>query len=167
MLFTLIINQGANNYISMENKNVRLMKTIPVNLYKQLFIKVIIPFILSSASLFVSILVLAITQVISITTAIFGFILSITLLAIFEIVSLFEELKVKRNQPRSTTFSTLYSYLLPLVYFASTLLLSYIGVNVFLVYLIALVAILLTSLPYIIKIKERIARMFIELEIVN
>ena len=55
MLFTLIINQGANNYISMENKNVRLMKTIPVNLYKQLFIKVIIPFILSSASLFVSI----------------------------------------------------------------------------------------------------------------
>ena len=167
MLFTLIINQGANNYISMENKNVRLMKTIPVNLYKQLFIKVIIPFILSSASLFVSILVLAITQVISITTAIFGFILSITLLAIFEIVSLFEELKVKRNQPRSTTFSTLYSYLLPLVYFASTLLLSYIGVNVFLVYLIALVAILLTSLPYIIKIKERIARMFIELEMVN
>ena len=84
MLFTLIINQGANNYISMENKNVRLMKTIPVNLYKQLFIKVIIPFILSSASLFVSILVLAITQVISITTAIFGFILSITLLAIFK-----------------------------------------------------------------------------------
>ena len=167
MFFTLIINQGANNYISMENKNVRLMKTIPVSLYKQLLFKVMIPFILSSASLIITILVLAITQVISVTTAIFAFLLTFILLAIFEIVSLFEELKVKRNKPRSTTMSTLYSYLLPIIYFASTLLLSYSGVNIFLVYAIAIVAILLTSLPYVIKLKERLARMFLELEMVN
>ena len=167
MMFTLIINQGANNYISMENKNVRLMKTIPVNLYKQLLFKVMIPFILSSASLLITILVLAIGQVISITTAIFGFILSIILLAIFEIVSLFEELKVKRNRPRSSTISSLYSYLLPLIYFAVALLLSYNNVHVILVYVIALAAIALTSLPYVIKIKERIARLFLELEMVN
>ena len=48
MLFSLIIASGASNYISMEGKNVRLMKTIPVNLFTQILIKVGIPFVCSA-----------------------------------------------------------------------------------------------------------------------
>lgn len=167
MLFTLIINQGANNYISMEQKNVRLMKVIPVSAYKQLAVKVMIPFILSSIALLASVLTLWIGNIVTFQTALFGFILTFTLLAIFEIVSLFEEMKIRRNKPRSSTMSTLYSYLIPVLYFAVTVLLSYNGMSIYLVYLLGIIVILLSSVPYLINIKKKVANLFLELEMVN
>ena len=167
MLFTLIINQGANNYISMEQKNVRLMKVIPVSAYKQLAIKVMIPFIFSSISLLASVLTLWIGNIITFQTALFGFILTFLLLAIFEIVSLFEEMKIKRNKPRSSSMSTLYSYLIPVLYFGVTVFMSYQGLDVYLVYLFGIVVILLTSIPYLVNLKKKVANLFLELEMVN
>lgn len=167
MLFTLIINQGANNYISMEQKNVRLMKVIPVSAYKQLAIKVMIPFIFSSISLLASVLTLWIGNIITFQTALFGFILTFVLLAVFEIVSLFEEMKIKRNKPRSSSMSTLYSYLIPVLYFGVTVFMSYQGLDVYLVYLFGIVVILLSSIPYLVNLKKKVANLFLELEMVN
>lgn len=167
MMFTLIINQGANNYIAMEHKNVRLMKIIPISLYKQLAVKVLIPFILSSLSLFASIITLYACKVLTLNTAIFAFILTFILLAVFEIVSLFEELKTKRNKPRNTTMSTLYSYLLPSLYFIVTVIMSYFGLSIYLVYLFGIVVIVLSSLPYLIHLKKKVADLFLDLEMVN
>ena len=167
MLFTLIINQGANNYISMEQKNVRLMKVVPVSAYKQLAVKVMIPFILSSFALLASVLTLWIGNIVTFQTALFAFILTFILLAIFEIVSLFEEMKIRRNKPRSSTMSTLYSYLIPIMYFAVTVVMSYYGLSIYLVYLFGIVVILLSSIPYLINIKKKVANLFLELEMVN
>ena len=61
MLISAIIFQGANSYITNENKAIRLMKSIPVSLFEQLAIKVAIPLALSLAFLFISYLVLAFT----------------------------------------------------------------------------------------------------------
>lgn len=167
MLFSLIIAAGANNYISMEDKNVRLIKIIPINLHKQLAIKVLLPFSLSFISLFVTIATLLIGGVISITSALSALLLTGILLAIFDIVSLYEELKIKRNKPRSTFMSGMYSYLLPLLYFFATVVMSYFGLTIFFVYLIGFVVIVLASLPYLIRLKSRMANLFLELEMVN
>ncbi len=167
MLFSLIISQGANHYITMENKNIRLMKVIPINLYQQLGVKVLIPFSLSFVSLFVSVLTLWLGSVISFRTAFFALLLTSALLAIFNLVSLFEELRIQRDKPRSTFMSSLYSYLLPIVYFAITVILSYFGVSVYLVYLLGLLGVLLASLPYTLHLKKKVANMFLEMEMVN
>ncbi|MCI5745780.1 MAG: hypothetical protein MR270_05805 [Erysipelotrichaceae bacterium] len=167
MLFTLIIASGANSYLSMEQKNVRIMKTIPVSLYKQLFIKVAIPFICSLISLFISVIVLVSTHVFSITTGIFTFLLSSLILFIFDIVSLFEELKIKRNKIKNTFMSSLYSYLLPLVYFIVTLLLSYVGLSIYIVYLLAILCLMMLSLPYLLHFKTKVSDLFLKLELVN
>lgn len=167
MLFSVIINQGANNYISMEDANIKLMKTIPVNLFTQLFIKVSIPLGCSIVSLFATILVLLFTGVVSIMTAVSGFILTVLLLFICSIISLLEELKIKRNSPRNSFLSNLYSYLLPIVYFISSVILSYFTVSIYLVYLIGLGLIVLLSFPYFINFKKKVANLFLELEMVN
>ena len=167
MLFTLIIASGASNYISMEGKNVRLMKTIPVSLFTQILIKVGIPFLCSALSLFVTNLTLYLTGVMSITNSLFTFLLTLLLLVIFSIVSLFEEMKVGKNKPRNYFQSSLYSYLLPVVYFVATLIMSYNKVSIVLVYAFGVLAILLISIPYLINIKKKVARLFIDLEMVN
>jgi len=89
------------------------------------------------------------------------------LLASTGIVSLFEEMKIRRNKPRSSTMSTLYSYLIPVLYFAVTVLLSYNGMSIYLVYLLGIIVILLSSVPYLINIKKKVANLFLELEMVN
>ena len=71
MLFTLIISQGASQYISMEEKNIKVIKTIPVKVETQLAIKVFIPLILSEISFIVTLFVLLIGKEISIITFLF------------------------------------------------------------------------------------------------
>lgn len=167
MLITLIISQGANNYITMENKNIRLIKTLPVSIYKQLAIKVLIPFSLSFVSMFISYLALLIGGVIDFGTFLGGLILTTVILAIVDIVSLYEELKIKRNKPRGTFLSTLYTYGLPIIYFLATIVLSYYQMDFVLVVLIGLGLLLLISLFHVIKIKSRVKNLFDELEVVN
>lgn len=167
MLFTLIINQGANSYIAMEDKNIRLMKSIPVTPFKQLFIKAAIPFILSSVSLLLTTIVLWATRIVSFRTACFGFLLTLILLLVFDIVSLFEELKIRRNKPRNTALSTTYSYLLPMLYFVATVIVSYFGASIYLVYLVGALIFIAMGLPFVFNFKSRVQNLFMELEMVN
>ena len=167
MLFTLIINSGANSYISNEKNTIRIMKTIPVSVERQLIIKVLVPFIASVISLVISTLILLIFNIISVQTFIFGLILSILLLLIFELISLKEELKIRINKPRSTFLSSLYSYLLPIAFFISALLSTYLGLHIIVAYIIGLVVIILLGIPFMVRLKESINSNFMDLEHVN
>lgn len=167
MLFTLIINSGANSYISNEKNTIRIMKTMPVAVERQLLIKVLVPFTASVSSLLVSTIVLLIFGIISGQTFIFALLLSIVLLIIFELISLKEELKIRINKPRSTFISSLYSYLLPIAFFLSALLATYLGVNIILSYFIGLLIILLLGIPFVIKLRENINSNFMDLEYSN
>lgn len=167
MLFTLIINQGANSYIQMEDKNIRLMKSIPVSPFRQLGIKAIIPFTLSSISLIVSIIVLMISHILTFRTGCFAIILSLIVLFVFDLVSLYEELNIRRNKPRSMIVSTIYSYLLPILYFVVTVVASYFGANIFVVYGLGALVFILLGIPYLINFKSRVKRLFMDLELVN
>ena len=167
MLFSVIISQGANNYIQMEKRTIKVMKTIPVKYSMQLFIKVIIPFILSFVSLFVSLLVLLIGKHITFITFIFTLILSALLLGVFDLISLKEELSIRNHKPRSTYVSNLYSYMLPLLFFLITALFSYIGLPLILAFVIGIVLVVVLGLPHVISLKKNMNSLFMDLDVIN
>lgn len=167
MLFTLIINSGANNYITAEKYTIRIMKTIPVSFTTQIFIKVLVPFSTSLISLIVSTSVLYFAKVISLETCLFATLISAVLLFVFELVSLKEELAIRMNKPRSTFLSSVYSYLLPIAFFVVALYSSYYKIDIIYAYLIGLGVVLLLGLPFFIKLKSRTIENFMDLEAVN
>lgn len=167
MLFTVIISSGANQYIQMEKRTIKIMKTIPVKFKTQVLIKVSIPFILSSASLIITYLTLLVGGLISFPNFIIGLILSLILLVIFMVVSLIEELKIRHQKPRSSFLSTLYSYLLPIVVFGVGVLFSYLGFSIYLSYLIAFGFLSIFFLSHSLYLKTNLNTLFMELDVVN
>ena len=167
MMFTLIINQGATTFIQTEKGNVRLMKILPVDPIMQLFIKVLVPFALSAASLLITVIVLLATKEVDWMTAIFMLLLTLILLAIFDVVSLKEEMKIGNNRPRSTLLSTFYSYFLPVAFFAAAVLSGVLGSPLWLSYVVGLLVFAALAAPHFIKLPSRIEALFLDLEMVN
>ena len=167
MLISAIIFQGANNYITNENKNVRLMKSMPVSYSTQLMIKVAIPLILSISFLVMSYLVLGISKTMPWLTFLYGLLMNIIFLITLSIISLFEELSVKRNQEKNALLSSIYTYIVPFVYFLLALLLCYNKMNYHYIFLIGLGVVVVSILPFIINFKHRISDKFLSLEVSN
>ena len=167
MLFTVIINQGANEYVQAEKANVRLMKTIPVSPTLQILLKVVVPFSLSFLSLFVSVIVLMTTGALTFVTGCFALILSTLLLAIFDVVSLNEEMAIRNTKPRSSLLSSFYSYALPILYFAVAILSCNAGLSLTVAFLVGMVVLILISVPYFYNIQQKVATKFLDLELVN
>lgn len=167
MLFTVIIAQGASLYIQMEKNTIKLMKTIPVKASKQLLIKVLIPLVLSEISLILTLLVLLIGKAITFVTFIFALLLVTTLLLIYSVISLREELNIKHRKPRSTFRSSLYSYVLPITYFIVTAFLSYFKMNIILAYVVGFLVFVLFGIPQIIYLKKKFSSLFMDLDMVN
>ena len=105
IMFTLIINQGANSYISMEERTIKNMKTIPVSYKTQLLIKTLIPFSLSFLSLFISLMVLLIFGVMNFVTVIVTLFIATICLFVFDVISLKEELLIRRGRGRNAYLS--------------------------------------------------------------
>ena len=167
MLFGAIISSGASNYLTSEKKNIRFIKSIPVSPLKQLAIKVLIPLNLSMFFMLLSWIVLKACKVVSWTTFLLGGLLSLLLIALVSVVSLFEELKIKRGKPRNYLLSALYSYLLPFVFFLLSILMAYSQVNIYLIYLVGFLLVTISSLPFVIRLKSRVSNLFLELEVIN
>lgn len=167
MLFTVVINQGANSYVTMEEKTVKNMKTIPVPFSKQLFIKVAIPFTMSLISLFASSLTLILTAAVTVKTGIFAFAVSVLLLFIFDVVSLWEELNIRHGKPRSTFVSSVISYLLPVCYAVVAILLSYEKISDTLTLLGGIATIIILGAFPVYYVFKNAGRLFLGLEAIN
>lgn len=167
MLFTLTIASGASMYITMEAKTIKVIKTIPVKPVKQLWIKVLIPFVMSELSLIISLSVLLIGRVINGLTFGSSLVLVTILLIIYCLIALREELNIRHGKSRSTVRSNLYSYLLPIIYFIVTAALSYFRLNILLAYLIGLVTIIILGIPQLIYLVRKTNNLFLDLDMVN
>lgn len=167
MMVAIVINSGANSYVAIEERTIKNLKTIPVPYKKQLLIKVTIPFILSSSVLLISLLILYLNGILSLLTTVFAGLLTIVFLLIFDVVSLIEELQIRHAKPRSTFISTLISYVLPFLYVALGILLSYIGVPLALMFIAGLAVLLIASVPIILTLFKNMGRWFMELEAIN
>lgn len=167
MLMSAIIFQGANNYITNENKNIRLMKSIPVPFFKQLFIKVSIPLIFSVTILLISYLVLAIGRQISWASFGYGLLINLIFIITLAIISLYEELSIKRNQAKNSLLSNIFTYAVPFTYFLIALLMCYNKVNFNLIFLLGFGVVTISLLPFVICFKRRISNKFLSLEVSN
>ncbi len=167
VLISIIINKGANQYITMEKNNVRLLKTLPVKATTQLLIKVSIPFLLSLIFSLGAFITLYVTNIIDSNSFIIGFVVNILLLFAVDIISLYEELKQKNNGSKNTLLSTIYSYLLILIFFIISLVLSYFNFDIWIVFFISVGILVLLTLPFLICIRSRVKRLFDALEVSN
>jgi hypothetical protein len=167
MLFTVIISQGASQYIQMEKRTIKVMKTIPIKYTTQIFVKVMIPFLMSVVSLILTMLVLLIFKLITFTTFILGLVLTLILLIIYDAVALKEELSIRNKKPRSTYMSNLYSYLLPIGYFGICAGLSYFGMSIYMAFLIGFSLFIILGVPVIIYLMKKINSLFMDLDVVN
>ena len=167
IMVTVIINGGANQYISIEERTIKNLKTIPVDYRLQLVIKTLIPYTMSATSLLISVLVLLIGGVVSVMTAVFSLLLTLAVVFVFDVVSLREELNIRHGKPRSSYLSSLFSYILPFAYIALVMFLSFKGVSLWLIYFMGLALFILLGLPQIIKVKRKMGDWFMELEAIN
>ena len=151
----------------MEEKTIRIIKSIPVSHRLQLAIKVLIPFSLSSISLLISLIVLVTTGIISFTTFIFALLFSFVLLMLFCMVSLIEELNIRNNKAKQTTLSTVVSYVVPVIFFVISVLLAYIKVPYILVNIISFVLLVAVAALVAVYIVFNIDRKFAELDVIN
>ena len=143
------------------------MKSIPLSLFTQLAIKVLIPLLLSLAFLLISYLIILVTGTMKIVPVLYGLLINVVFLITLSIVSLFEELHLKRNQTKNTLLSTLYTYLVPVLYFLTALLLCYYQVNYNITFLLGLGVVVLSLVPYLINFKSRVSNQFLSLEVSN
>lgn len=167
MLFSCIISSGSSNFITSEKKSIRFIKSLPITPLKQLSIKVMIPLSLSILFTFISYLALALTSTLSWLSFGYGLVLTILLIILVNIISLYEELKIKRGKERNYLLSSIYSYLLPFSFFIIGLFMAYNQMNINFIYLVGLALIALFSLPFVIKLKSRINNLFLDLEVIN
>ena len=167
VLITIIINKGANQYITMEQNNIRLLKSLPIKPTTQLLIKVAIPFCLSFIFSLFSFLTLYLTGVIDGYTFLIGFVVNTILLFVVDVISLYEELKVHKNGSKNTLLSTIYSYLLILIFFVTSVVLSYFYIDTTIVFLVSILVLMVLTLPFLICIRSRATRLFNALEVTN
>ena len=167
ILFTLIINQGATNYIQMEEKTITIMKMIPVKYKVQLLIKMIIPFTLSFISFFITALVLFISKGISLEIVIVSTILVLITLFIYDSICLYEELKIRSNKARNSVVSNIYSYFIPILFFVVAVIMSILKANIYLIYASTSLLIIILGLYFIISIFKNMEKNFILIESVR
>ncbi len=167
MMVTLIINGGANQYISIEERTIKNLKTIPIDHRVQLTIKMMIPYTLSSFFLLISIAVLLISGVVSLMTAVFSLLLTMVVMFVFEVISMREELNIRHGKPRSTFLSTLFSYILPFAYIALVMLLSYKGLSLWIIYSFGILLFFILGFPHVLKVRRHMGDWFMELEAIN
>ena len=167
IMVALIINSGANQYISIEERTIKTLKTVPIDYKKQLLIKMLIPYSLSSVFALISILVLLIGKVIYPITAIFSALLTLIVVLVFDIISLREELHIRHGKPRSSFLSSFFSYLMPFAYIALMMFLSFNGYSLVLMYSLGALLFILIGLPLAWNIWRHMKDWFMDLEAIN
>ena len=167
MLFSVIINGGASDYYEREEGTLRIVKTLPVSIRKQVFIKVIVPFALSFLSLIVTTLVLWISGVVSFLTFAFATLLTTMLLVTFVVVSLKEQLTMQRTHAEESALTSIYTYLLPLLFIAGSVAGTLYGLPLWAAYLIGIAFFGILALPHFIHLKKKIESGFADMEPIN
>ena len=167
VMFSLIINQGANSYITMEERTIKNMKTIPVDYKTQLLVKTAIPFSLSFISMFISLIVLVVFKELTIVNALIALLLTTVCLLVFDIISLKEELSIRHGRGRKTYLSSLYAYLLSFSFIVVGVILSFIGTPMIVVYGGGILILALFGLAPVISLWKNMGSLFMDLEAIN
>lgn len=163
LLFLSVINTTSSLSLSKEEKTLSLMKTFPVPPHKQLFIKVMVPFVLSSVSFAVTAIVLCSLGEISWPVFPFLLIAGLLCLAALDLSTLSAQLKRKES---GNLVSVLVGFVGPVVIVAfaslSALLPDSQAANLdYVFYSIVIFLELLLLLPFAVRFKARTEKAFL------
>lgn len=118
MLFSLTINQSANQYFAEEHQGGNYLKVLPVSPAVQVGIKLAVPYACSCLSLILSCIAMSATGITDWQTALTAGVLTAVALCGFELASLY------CNRKGKSALTYVYLYALPLVYWVGAICLS-------------------------------------------
>ena len=168
-LFSAFVNTTSSFVISREGaQGIRISKTIPVSYKKQIRLKMILPFALSSVSLAVSVSVLTIRRQMTPANACMAFLLSLVLIVFLELISVEGDLKFASGKNSNIgAVISLTSIVVPIAEVSLMFLLSLKGVPFVSSFLIGFFILTVALCFYAAFFSKRVTRRFIALEMRN
>ena len=167
MCFTGVIASGGSDYISREKASIKILKTVPTPPMKQLWIKLLIPFLASLTSLTLSIIVLLATGLLSWLTALLAFAYSVVFLVGFNVIALMEEMRRGRGESVKRFWSTFYTYGVPTIFIGVSALLSFLRFEPSHIYLIGMGIVVIFTVPEVLGFAIGKERLWGEMEVSN
>ena len=166
LLFMGVINSSATLSISREGKSLEIIKYIPIDPFKQILAKLILPTSLSSISLLISEIVLISTNSISISVFFSSLVIGLALIVASNILGVYFDMYDLSNKSKFKTkyLINLISILYPLIILFIMFLMSFLGSAGYGIYLTIVIISLVSLAPLLIKIKSRICKGFYSME---
>lgn len=167
LLFSSIISSASLDSYSREDKNLMIVKYLPISPLKQSYIKLTMPLIFSSASLLITNLILISFKEISLNAFLVATILGLLLQVSLVFNGLYIDLiKLNSDLKGNISFlSTLISVVLPLVIFLIHFIMSYFRLSSALIYIIEVILMLSITIISIVPFKKMINKYFIKMRI--
>ncbi len=167
LLFSSIISSASLDSYSREDKNLMIVKYLPISPLKQSYIKLIMPLIFSSASLLITNLILISFKEISLNAFLVATILGLLLQVSLVFNGLYIDLiKLNSDLKGNISFlSTLISVVLPLVIFLIHFIMSYFRLSSTLIYIIEVILMLSITIISIVPFKKMVNKYFIKMRI--
>ena len=166
LLFSSIINSTALDPLQREDKGLIQSKLIPFSPYKQSLVKIAIPSLISSLSLFITLIVLISTSTISLTVFFISSILGILFTIALNMLGLFIDLKKLDSSTKINIgyLSSLVSFLVPLSLCLMHFLLTFLKIPSFLIYISEIIYAILIFLPLAISFKKVVSKGYLRMK---
>jgi len=166
LLFSGVINASASLSISRENKAKEIIKYIPLSPIKQILIKILIPFILSSASLIITTSILVSLNVISKTCFVTSTVIGLILILFTNIFGIYLDMKdLSTSKVKFKSIISIINLIYPLILFIIEFLLSYYKLNKIIINLLIIFLSIILIIPLFIKFNSRVNKAFYEMEV--
>lgn len=166
MLLIAIISSGGTSFITSEENNIRIMKTLPIQPEKQLFVKIFVHFVPVSFFCLLSSIAISLSKHVDFVHTLCFFVITISYILLIDLISMYEELKIKHNS-RNYLLSSLATYLIPLFIFFISVIFSYFKISIYFAYLIGFAICIACSLPISFDMKAKSRKWFLDMEVAN
>ena len=162
LIFILIFNSNSSASLKKEINTLKLIKSLPISPLKQICFKMLVPYCFSILSYFITVLVLLVTNLISYYAMLFLLFIGLIGLSVLFITSTISDVKSKA----SDFVGTFTSLILPLIFvFIGVLftLIPKLSIPTDIVFYLVVLFLEIALLGmYLIKIKSRLTKAFIE-----
>lgn len=165
LFFVLILAGGASDYIGREGNSLKMMKTMPIAPKKQLWVKILIPFLLSSLSSLVSALLLLFMLKLDAMLVLSMFVVGELALLSYNLIAMMEELKRSKTKGNSSFGSSVYSYSFPIVCFVIAFLVCFLQIGNLWAYIAILALGTVSLLPSLFVYLRKEDRLFADMEV--
>lgn len=167
LLFISVINANASLSISREEKAIQIMKYLPINPVKQVLIKLIAPISLSSLSLLISEIVLISSGAIVWYVFLVSFVLGLALIVFSNVFGVLIDMhdRSSKHKNKLSSLNNIISIVFPLFILLLHFGLSFLSCPDYGIYLVEIILTGVLFSPLFIKIKSRINKLFISMEV--